>query len=103
MQGRNLILSVTLLLAGVSCINAFLSPPLNQHLQLSSVRQSTRFFNPLPSQMNDNDDRKGVSPAAATDNFNAAGLGNYLAPYFLAFLASIGITGAFVKFVLMDY
>ncbi len=53
--------------------------------------------------MNDNDDRKGVSPAAATDNFNAAGLGNYLAPYFLAFLASIGITGAFVKFVLMDY
>ncbi len=53
--------------------------------------------------MNDNDDQKGVSAAEESDNFDAAGFGNYLAPYFFAFIASVGITGAFVKFVLMDY
>ena len=54
--------------------------------------------------MNDNDDQKGVSTAEESDNFDAAGFGNYLAPYLFAFVASIGrITGAFVKFVLMDY
>jgi len=53
--------------------------------------------------MNDNDDQKGVSTAEESDNFDAAGFGNYLAPYLIAFVASIGITGAFVKFVLMDY
>jgi hypothetical protein len=103
MHGRDLLFSVILLFAGVSCINAFLSPSHNQHLQLAATHNTIRTSNPLPSQINDDDDLKGVSPAAETDNFDAAGFGNYLAPYLIAFLASIGITGAFVKFVLMDY
>jgi hypothetical protein len=37
------------------------------------------------------------------DNFDAKGFGSYLAPYALALLASIGVTYAFVKFVLLDY
>lgn len=36
-------------------------------------------------------------------NFEGQGLANYLAIYALAFLASIGVTAAFVKFVLLDY
>ena len=54
--------------------------------------------------MNDNEDQnKASSVTEESDNFDAAGFGNYLAPYLLAFVASVGITGAFVKFVLMDY
>lgn len=102
MHGRDLLL---LLFTGFSYTNGFLSPPRNQHLQLASTPQhTTRTFDPLPSQLNDNNDQKEVSSATETViNFDAAGLGNYLAPYLIAFLASIGITGAFVKFVLMDY
>ena len=104
MLRRDLLFSAILLCAGASCINAFLSPNLqHQHLQLAANRHKTPNFNPLPAQMNDNDDQKGVSAAEESDNFDAAGFGNYLAPYLLAFVASVGITGAFVKFVLMDY
>jgi hypothetical protein len=34
---------------------------------------------------------------------DAEGFAGYLAPYALAAIASIGVTGAFVKFVLMEY
>lgn len=105
MLRRDLLLSAALLSAGASCINAFLSPPL-QHprLQLAANRHKTPKFNPLPAQMNDNEDQnKASSVTEESDNFDAAGFGNYLAPYLLAFVASVGITGAFVKFVLMDY
>jgi hypothetical protein len=37
------------------------------------------------------------------NNFDAAGFGGYLAPYALALIASVAVTGAFVKFVLLDY
>jgi hypothetical protein len=37
------------------------------------------------------------------DNFDAKGFGGYLAPYALALIASVLVTGAFVKFVLLDY
>ena len=37
------------------------------------------------------------------DNFDAKGFGSYLAPYVLALFASVGVTYAFVKFVLLDY
>ena len=37
------------------------------------------------------------------DNFDAKGFGSYLAPYALALFASVGVTYAFVKFVLLDY
>ncbi len=103
MLRRSFLFSTIMLCAGASCINAFLSPP-TQHLQLAANRHTTPNFNTLPAQMNDNDDQKRVSVAPEdSDNFDAAGFGNYLAPYLLAFVASVGITGAFVKFVLMDY
>lgn len=97
---RELLLSLILLSTGVSCINAFLVPLPHTHVVAS--RHTPPNFNTLPVQMlmDDNDDQKGVSES---DNFDAAGFGNYLAPYLLAFLVSIGITFAFVKFVLMDY
>mmetsp|Transcript_14135 Transcript_14135/g.23638 ORF Transcript_14135/g.23638 Transcript_14135/m.23638 type:complete len:105 (-) Transcript_14135:667-981(-) len=104
MHGRDLLFSAILLSAGFSsCIEAFLAPSSHINLQPAATRQTSRNFIPLPAQMNDNDDQKGVSTAEESDNFDAAGFGNYLAPYLIAFVASIGITGAFVKFVLMDY
>ena len=38
-----------------------------------------------------------------SDNFDAQGFGGYLAPYALALVASVVVTGAFIKFVLLDY
>ena len=99
MHVRELLFSLILLFT-VSCINAFLVPLPHTHVVAS--RHTTPNFNMLPLQMlmDDNDDQKEVSE---NDNFDAAGFGNYLAPYLFAFLVSIGITFAFVKFVLMDY
>jgi hypothetical protein len=37
------------------------------------------------------------------DNFDGQGFANYLAPYIITAIASIVVTGLFVKFVLMDY
>jgi len=51
----------------------------------------------LWSNKNDNDDDDAV------DNFDGQGFATYLAPYALALLASIGVTFAFVKYVLMDF
>mmetsp|Transcript_22102 Transcript_22102/g.36366 ORF Transcript_22102/g.36366 Transcript_22102/m.36366 type:complete len:99 (+) Transcript_22102:90-386(+) len=98
MHVRGLLFSAILLSIGVSCINAFLFPVHHKQV-LAASRLATPNFT-LSAQMNDNDNQNGVSES---DNFDAAGFGNYLAPYLIAFLVSIGITGAFVKFVLMDY
>ena len=98
MHVRGLLFSAILLSIGVSC-NAFLSPVHHKQVVAASRLVTSNFFT-LPAQMNDSDDQNGVSES---DNFDAAGFGNYLAPYLIAFLVSIGITGAFVKFVLMDY
>ena len=46
-------------------------------------------------------DNAAVSPDS--DNFDGKGFAGYLAPYALAVLASIAVTAAFVKFVLLDY
>ena len=48
----------------------------------------------------DNDDDKKGDLA---ENFDAQGFGGYLAPYVAALLASVLVTGAFIKFVLLDY
>jgi hypothetical protein len=37
------------------------------------------------------------------DNFDGQGFASYLAPYLVTAIASIVVTGLFVKFVLMDY
>lgn len=51
------------------------------------------FQSPNPNDDNDNE----------IDNFDAKGFGSYLAPYALALFASVGVTYAFVKFVLLGY
>ena len=60
----------------------------------STCRSSSELFRSLESNDGDGSD---------VDNFDADGFGNYLAPYALALLASMGVTFAFVKFVLLDY
>ena len=62
--------------------------------KISSTSRSSELFQSL--EPNDGDDTD-------VDNFDANGFGNYLAPYALALLASMGVTFAFVKFVLLDY
>jgi hypothetical protein len=52
---------------------------------------------------NDKDDDGQSVQEKEKDNFDGQGFTNYLAPYILAFFASIAITAGFVKFVLMDY
>ena len=52
----------------------------------------------LSSKDNDYSQENNVS-----DSFDGKGFLTYLAPYSLAFIFSIGITAAFVKFVLLDY
>jgi len=37
------------------------------------------------------------------DKFDGKGFANYLAPYVLTVIASLVVTGAFVKFVMADY
>jgi hypothetical protein len=40
---------------------------------------------------------------ASEDSFDGKGFASYLAPYVFSLIASIVVTGAFVKFVLLDY
>ena len=53
--------------------------------------------------LDDNNDELEKIPSDVQNNFDGKGFANYLAPYALALVASIAITAAFVKFVLMDY
>lgn len=63
---------------------------------------------------NDDDDEGGIGDGVGTsssggddrlkeEGFDAAGFAGYLAPYVLTLLLSIAVTGAFFKFVMMDY
>lgn len=47
------------------------------------------------------EDLNGSDPQKS--NFDGEGFAGYLAPYALAMVASIAVTAAFVKFVLLDY
>ena len=89
----------------ITC-DAFLSPPCHKLLIRPYTTAKQNHFNPLLSRRNDDTDDKqqnGLPSAGEKDNFDAAGFGGYLAPYAIAFVASIGITALFVKFVLLDY
>jgi len=69
------------------------------------------FFSKLGATENDDDDGSignDVSTSSGSDQvkeegFDAAGFAGYLAPYVLTLLLSIAVTGAFFKFVMMDY
>ena len=49
------------------------------------------------------DDEQGDKETTNEGNFDGKGFAGYLAPYLAAFVASIAVTAAFVKFVLLDY
>lgn len=58
----------------------------------------------LRSSPDDGDEvEEEETTAAVSGNFDGKGFAGYLAPYALALFASIGVTWAFVKFVLLDY
>ena len=59
----------------------------------SAIGGNVLFQSSDPNDGSDND----------VGNFDARGFGSYLAPYALALFASVGVTYAFVKFVLLDY
>jgi hypothetical protein len=45
----------------------------------------------------------GRKNASESEKFDALGFASYLAPYAMAFVASLVVTAAFVKLVLMSY
>jgi len=51
----------------------------------------------------ENDDDALTSASSSTNGFDGEGFAGYLAPYVLALIGSILVTGAFLKFVLMNY
>lgn len=55
----------------------------------------------------DDEAEKGVQTTSngdgLADSFDGKGFAGYLAPYVLAFFLAVGVTAAFVKFVLLDY
>lgn len=87
--------------------NAFAPSPLrlteNQYPSLENQRSA---FFPLCSITDENESVE-VENSAESDleksNFDGEGFAGYLAPYALALVASIAVTAAFVKFVLLDY
>jgi len=58
-------------------------------------------FFPLAAGLDGNNDQ--VDNSEVEDSFDGKGFAGYLAPYAAALILSIGVTGAFVKFVLLDY
>jgi hypothetical protein len=71
-----------------------------------SKSQRNHSRRPFRLHISENDDAKeneneeSISPKG---DFDGEGFANYLAPYALALVASIAVTAAFLKFVLLDY
>lgn len=61
-----------------------------------SLRLSDDNHNSLP-------EKNSLDTLDDDGGFDALGFAGYLAPYTLALIASIAVTGAFLKFVLLDY
>ena len=57
----------------------------------------------VPLSESENSDGDKVALDEDASNFDGAGFAGYLAPYVLAALGSILVTGLFVKIVLLDY
>jgi hypothetical protein len=52
---------------------------------------------------NEDDAKENDESVSLKGDFDGTGFANYLAPYALALVASIAVTAAFLKFVLLDY
>ena len=77
---------------------------LTKHQHAPLVKQTYQFV-PLRCVGDEDEMDKLVdlNGSAPKPNFDGEGLAGYLAPYALAMAASIAVTAAFVKFVLLDY
>ena len=74
----------------------------NHHIGRSKYMSSLQLW--ASSGGSDNDgDEKTTTKDVADNNFDGEGFANYLLPYAIAVVAALGVTAAFVKFVLMDY
>mmetsp|Transcript_46969 Transcript_46969/g.98531 ORF Transcript_46969/g.98531 Transcript_46969/m.98531 type:complete len:105 (+) Transcript_46969:154-468(+) len=97
------------LLMFVCCVLPFLAAGFStrpiQHIQNIQTVKIHKTNNNLPvtSLAAGLDDDNQIANSDEDDNFDGKGFANYLGPYALAFVASIAVTGAFVKFVLLDY
>lgn len=59
------------------------------------------FFPTALSESNKGDEERELEQNSSS--FDSEGFTNYLAPYFLAFIVSLVVTGGFLKFILLDY
>ena len=104
MRGLSLATSccIWLLVTLLVSVNAFVVPVQQSTLGRTVPKCASFQFQPPPAV------RRAVSLLEKedddiVDNFDAEGFGGYLAPYALAAVASILVTAAFFKFVLLDY
>ena len=95
-------MAVTAAMLGATCSSAFqVKPHIGYPAARTPLVPSSRFSASYPLQLSSDNDNGDDSDLA--DNFDGDGFANYLAPYALAVIAAIVATGAFFKFVLMDY
>ena len=70
----------------------------------TSASASVRYLHGRPpSLLCESDTPDDGEISQPQDTFDGQGFADYLAPYVLTAIASIVVTGLFVKFVLMDY
>lgn len=72
-----------------------------KHYSIVAKEQQHRSMDQLMAGLDDDNNQRLENNSDVQDNLK--GLANYLGPYALAFVLSIGVTAAFVKFVLLDY
>ena len=98
---------VVLLLVCLGVVTSFSIPSRsvvvrsNSHLHResrASSSSSSRLW-----EATDDDETKQIVDSSAEDTFDGQRFASYLAPYVLTVVASIVVTGLFVKFVMLDY
>ena len=96
------LLTITKLVLPIT-VSGFVHPQSIKHLHvLKPTAKTYQQQIPLRGLNDDNSEVEG-SNDDLEDNFDGKGFANYLGPYALALMASIAVTAAFVKFVLLDY
>uniref|UniRef100_A0A7S2PHQ3 Uncharacterized protein n=1 Tax=Leptocylindrus danicus TaxID=163516 RepID=A0A7S2PHQ3_9STRA len=79
--------------------NTMLRSPLHKKKLFSMPQYKAKLMVQYSQSNSDN----GDDDSAVDSNFDGKGFAGYLAPYAFALLVSVGVTAAFVKFVLLDY
>jgi hypothetical protein len=82
--------------------NSFVAKKYSFKPQSQGNHHSRRPFR-LHISENDDDAKENDESVSPKGDFDGDGFANYLAPYALALFASIAVTAAFLKFVLLDY